>query len=115
MGPANTKDDCDLTGTHPDRFCPFDLTHQATATQPLVLKRTGAADLPGYLPLWTVAVHGSIMRDHDDISNPAIVRFIAQLFRAAYEQEEVIHWRHQAGAASPPATHGEPASETPEH
>ena len=27
------------------------------------------------------------MKDHDDISNPTIVRFIAQLFRAAYEQE----------------------------
>lgn len=97
--PANERDDCDLTGDHPAWLCPFDLQHEDPQAQPLVLKWAGIRQLPDYLPLWTVAVDTSIMSNHDDISNPAVVRFIAQLFRAAYEQEELIHERQGARSA----------------
>jgi hypothetical protein len=94
-GPTGGKDDCDLSGHHPAWFCPFDLDNEGAKPNPLTLKWNGAVDVPAYLPLWTVSVDTSIMRDHDDISNPAIVRFIAQLFRAAYEQEDLIHERRR--------------------
>jgi hypothetical protein len=90
-GPTGGKSDCDVSGQHPAWFCPFDLLHEGTESQPLVLKWGPTEDRPAYLPLWTVSVDKAIMSDHDDISNPAIVRFIAQVFRAEYEQEELIH------------------------
>jgi hypothetical protein len=47
-------------------------------------------------------VDQKIMRNHDDISNPAIVRFVAQLFKAAYEQQDLIHEAdHQPPKAAP--------------
>lgn len=100
------KDGCDLTGVHPAWFCPFDVEHEDSVAHPLILNWHSATDLPDYLPLWTIAVDKSIMRDHDDISNPAIVRFIAQLFRAAYEQEELIHEARVASERAPAAEVG---------
>lgn len=96
-GKDGDKDNCDVTGRHPVWYCPFDSLHDATGANPVVLQWVGAAGLPDYLPLWSVAVDKSIMRDHDDISDPAIVRFVARLFRTAYEQEDFLH----EGSAQP--------------
>jgi len=40
------------------------------------------------MPLWTVSVDTSIMKDHDDFWNPQIVRLIALLFQDAYDQAD---------------------------
>ncbi len=90
-GSAGGKDDCHFSGQHPAWYCPFDLLHERTEAHPLTLIWAGTHEWPDYVPLWTVRVDTSIMKDHDDISNPTIVRFIAQLFRAAYEQEDLLH------------------------
>ena len=96
------KDRCADAGQPLDYYCPFDLEHESDVIHPLRLCKPAADDhdrvcdisgltkFPPFAPLWTVRVDRSIMRDHDDISDPAIVRFIALLFRAAYEQEELI-------------------------
>lgn len=90
-GRANTRDRCVAADSNPRWFCPFDTIHNEKERQPLILRWTGPQHRPAFLPLWTVAVDKSIMNGHDDISNPLVVRFIAKLFRAAYEQSEFIH------------------------
>jgi hypothetical protein len=99
-GSAGGKDNCDFGGLHPAWFCPFDLLHEGTALHPLTLTWAATHEWPDYVPLWTVKVDTSIMKDHDDISNPSIVHFIAQLFRAAYEQEDLLH--QPLPSAAPP-------------
>jgi hypothetical protein len=89
-GPDNSKDSCIYQDGHQDWYCPFDLEHETEAVHPVTLSKAGSSAWPPFAPLWTVQVQQSIMSDHDDISNPAIVRFIGLLFRAAYEQEEVL-------------------------
>lgn len=91
VGTPYTKDICDSSDAPPIWFCPFDTSHEGTQPQPLILQWQGRTDRPAYLPVWTIAVDKSIMSNHDDISNPAIIRFVAQLFRVAYEQSELIH------------------------
>ena len=90
-GNDSGKDDCDLHGQYPEWFCPFDLQDEEIVSHPFILKWGGAINVPALQPLWTVMVDTAIMKDHDDISNPAMVRFIAELFRTAYEQEDRIH------------------------
>jgi hypothetical protein len=90
-GKAGAKDNCDFAGGPQNWFCPFDLDHEGTQAHPLTLKWQSKIDRPPYFPLWTVSVDRSIMRNHDDISNPVVIRFVAQMFRAAYEQEELLH------------------------
>jgi hypothetical protein len=46
---------------------------------------------PNYMPLWSVAVDTAIMKDHDDIWNPQIVKLISILFTDAYVQTERLH------------------------
>lgn len=90
-GVPDTKSTCDDTTGQPLWFCPFDLTHETPEPHPLVLRWQGSQNRPDYFPLWLVTVDKSIMSNHDDISNPVIIGFVAQLFRAAYEQSELIH------------------------
>lgn len=47
-------------------------------------------DVPSYMPLWTISVDTSIMKDHDDFWNPQIVRLIALLFQDAYDQADKL-------------------------
>ena len=88
-GPPNGKDTCTYDGQVLDWYCPFDLKGESGVIHPLTLYKEASHDFPSFAPLWTVKVQKSIMKDHDDISNPAVVRFIGLLFRAAYEQEEI--------------------------
>lgn len=90
-GASGAKNSCEDVTPHPPWFCPFDVTHETPGPHPLVLQWQGSADRPPYFPLWLVTVDKSIMSDHDDISNPVVIGFVAQLFRAAYEQSELIH------------------------
>jgi hypothetical protein len=88
--PENGKDECLPRDQPLDWYCPFDLEGESNVVHPLSLSKASRHDWPAFAPLWTVQVQKSIMKDHDDISNPAIVRFIGLLFRAAYEQEEIM-------------------------
>jgi hypothetical protein len=89
-GPDNGKDACTYQDDQLDWYCPFDLERENTVVHPLTLYKETSHDWPAFAPLWTIKVQKSIMKNHDDISNPAVVRFIGLLFRAAYEQEEIM-------------------------
>ncbi len=93
-GAAGTKDSCVIDATSIAWFCPFDLLNEEVQPNPLALSWASDVSRPPYFPVWTVAVDKSIMRNHDDISNPMIIRFVAQLFRAAYEQSELLDEGH---------------------
>jgi len=104
------KDTCDDSGPHPAWFCPFDLAHEDSNPLPLNLHWAGSPTLPAYLPLWTVAVDTSIMADHDDIWNPSIIRFVARIFRTAYDQEDRINDAYRQRAKQTPGAETSPAS-----
>ena len=96
-----SDDQCQSAGIS---FCPFPPEVQAdlntnlveTARQGLLLSwQPGTLGLPAYMPLWSVAVDPAIMKDHDDIWNPQIVRLISVLFADSYQQTERMHGRGQ--------------------
>ncbi len=81
-------------------FCPFragvqaDTSANSTQTSRPGLRlswQPGTSGLPSYMPLWSVAVDSAIMKDHDDIWNPQIIRLISVLFADAYQQTERLH------------------------
>jgi len=99
---ANATDDQCANGVDLVKsFCPFrsDLSARVnrqvgTHKQWMQLSwqpATAGETFPNYIPLWSVAVDTAIMKDHDDIWNPLIVRLISILFTDAYVQTERLH------------------------
>jgi hypothetical protein len=91
-------------------FCPFRAGIQSDTTENLVETtrqglqlswQPGTPGLPAYMPLWSIAVDPAIMKDHDDIWNPQIVRLISVLFADAYQQTERMHGPRQGTETTP--------------
>lgn len=85
------QDTCLDALPHPAWFCPFDWIHEGTDRQSVNLRWDRPSGAPDYFPLWNVGVSSAIMKNHDDIWNPSVIRFIAKLFRTAYDQEDRIN------------------------
>jgi hypothetical protein len=90
---SDGKDQCTSQTQPLDWYCPFDLEHEEQVVHPLTLYKEESQKFPDFAPLWTVRVQKTIMKDHDDISNPAIVRFVALLFQATCDQEDLMNSR----------------------
>ena len=94
------RDVCDRPDADPAWLCPFNPDPEKPPPFPVGLARSGPEGFPSYFPIWNVAVSTNVMRDHDDIWNPAFVRFMAQLFRDAYDQADRINERYAGSLPS---------------